>query len=277
LSFQEAENTSSKSNTESLNKSFEQTDQFIGERRETEEEPLQEPSQERPINSQIAQQPPLKFRLKKSKNPNYLNSFPQLAFQDHIYYFKSEIKSPVCLFYRCKNCNQHCNGYIHVSYDQKVIKQTAHSCTGNINNATIVSVLRIVVFSSFVILFFIYFKIQEHFTELKENQLIEFNFDQGQEPPLQIIQQTPLKFRFKKLKKTNYLNSFPQLAFQDNIYYFKSKIKSPECLSYRCKDHYQHCHGTIYVSYDQNVIKQTAHSCTGNIDNATIVSILRKN
>jgi len=277
LSFQEAENTSSKSNTESLNKSFEQTDQFIEESRETEEEPLQEPSQERPINSHITQQPPLKFRLKKSNNPNYLNSFPQLAFQDNIYYFRCKIKSPVCLSYRCKDHNQHCNGNIHVSYDQKVIKHTSHSCTGNIDNATIVSVLRIVVFSSFVILFFIYFKIQEHFTELKENQLKEFNFDQGQEPPLQIIKQTPLKFRFKKSPNPNNLNSYPQLAFQGNIYYFISKIKSPVCLFYRCKNCNQHCNGTIHVSYDQKVIKQTAHSCNGNIDNATIVSVLSKN
>jgi hypothetical protein len=151
LSFQEAENTLSKSNTESLNKSFEQTDQFIEERREREEQPLQEPSQERPINSQIIQQTPLKFRFKKS---NHLNSFPQLAFQDHIYHFQCKIKRPECLFYRCKNhCYQHCNSYIHVSYDQKVIKQTAHSCTGNIDNATIVSILSKMNF----IYFFIYF------------------------------------------------------------------------------------------------------------------------
>ena len=62
-----------------------------------------------------------------------------------------------------------------------------------------------------------------NFTELKENQLKEFILDQRQEHPLQIIQQTPLKFRFKKSKNQNCLNSFPQLAFQDNIYYFKKK------------------------------------------------------
>jgi hypothetical protein len=154
LSFQEAENTSSKSNTESLNKSFEQTDQFIDERREREEQQLQEPSQERPTNSQITQQPPLKFRLKKSKNPNHLNSYPQLAFQNNIYYFKSKIKSPVCLSYRCKD--HQCNGNIHVSYDQKVIKQIAHSCTGNIDNAAIVSVLRKNEFTSFSYIFYNY-------------------------------------------------------------------------------------------------------------------------
>jgi len=65
------------------------------------------------------------------------------------------------------------------------------------------------------------------------------------------------------------------LAFQDNIYYFNKKIKSPECLSYRCKNQ-KHCKGSIHVSYDQKVIKQTAHSCNGNIDNATIVSFLSK-
>ena len=104
------------------------------------QEPSQEPSQGIPNNLQITQQPPLKFRLKKSRNPNHFNSFPQLAFQNNIYYFSRKIKSPVCLFYRCKNCNQHCKGNIHVSYDQKVIKQTAHSCNGYIDNAKIVSV-----------------------------------------------------------------------------------------------------------------------------------------
>jgi hypothetical protein len=154
LSSQEAENTSSKSNTESLNKSFEQTDQFIEERRETEEEPLQEPSQGIPINSQITQQSPIKFRFKRATNSKFLNSFPQLAYQNNIYYFSSKIKSPVCLLYRCKNhCYQHCNGNIHVSYDQKVIKQIAHSCTGNIDNAAIVSVLR----KNKFYFFFIYF------------------------------------------------------------------------------------------------------------------------
>ena len=141
MSLQEAENTSSKSNTESLNKSFEQTDQFIGERREREEEPPQEPSQERPINSQITQQSPFKFRFKKSVSIKFVNSFPQLAFQENIYYFQCKIKSPVCLYYRCKN-QKRCKGSIHVSYDQKIIKQTAHSCTGYIDNATIVSILR---------------------------------------------------------------------------------------------------------------------------------------
>jgi hypothetical protein len=277
LSSQEAENTSSKSNTESLNKSFEQTDQFIGERREREEEPPQEPSQERPINSQITQQSPLKFRFKRSVNSKFVNSFPQLAFQENIYYFQCKIKSPICVSYRCKYSRQHCHGLINVSYDQKVVKETAHSCNGYINNATIVSVSRIVVFNLFVILFFIYFKIQEHFTELKENQLKEFILDQRQEHPLQIIQQTPLKFRFKKSKNTKFLNSYPQLAFQGNIYYFSSKMKSPECLSYYCKNHKQHCNGTIHVSYDQKVIKQKAHSCNGYIDNATIVSVLSKN
>ena len=103
------------------------------------QEPSQEPSQGIPNNLQITQQPPLKFRLKKSRNPNHFNSFPQLAFQNNIYYFSRKIKSPVCLFYRCKNCNQHCKGNIHVTYDQKVIKQTAHSCM-YIDNATSVSV-----------------------------------------------------------------------------------------------------------------------------------------
>jgi len=154
LSSQEAENTSS--NSESLNILFEQTDQFIEERRETEEEPLQEPSQERPINSQISQQSPFKFRFKRSTNSKFVNSFPQLAFQGNIYNFRSKIKRPVCLLYRCKNhCYQHCNSYIHVSYDQKVIKQTAHSCTGNIYNAAIVSVLRKNEFYLFFYLFFI--------------------------------------------------------------------------------------------------------------------------
>jgi hypothetical protein len=105
--------------------------------------------------------------------------------------------------------------------------------------------------------------------------LKEFNFDQLQEPPLQIIQQTPLKFRFKRANNSIFSNKFPQLAFQNNIYYFLSKIKSPVCLSYRCKN-FNHCKGTIHVSYDQKVIKQTAHSCNGNIDNAAIVSILSK-
>ena len=140
MSSQEAENTSS--NSESLNILFEQTDQFIEERRETEEEPLQEPSQGIPINSQITQQSPIKFRFKRATNSKFSNSVPQLAFQNNIYYFKRKIKSPECLSYRCKNYRQHCNGYIHVSFDQKVIKQSAHSCTGNIDNATIVSVLR---------------------------------------------------------------------------------------------------------------------------------------
>ncbi len=140
MSSQEAENKSSKSNTESLNKSFEQTDQFIEERRETKEEPLQEPSQGIPINSQITQQSPIKFRFKRATNSKFVNSFPQLAFQENIYYFRCKIKSPECLSYRCKNNRQHCNGTIHVSYDQKIIKQTDHSCTGNIDNAAIVSV-----------------------------------------------------------------------------------------------------------------------------------------
>jgi hypothetical protein len=92
LSFQESENTSSKSksHTESLNKRFKQTNQLADERREREEVPLQEPSQGKPNNSQITQQYPLKFRFKKSKNQNCLNSFPQLAFQDNIYYFKKK-------------------------------------------------------------------------------------------------------------------------------------------------------------------------------------------
>jgi hypothetical protein len=113
---------------------------------------LREPSQGIPNNSQITQQPPLKFRLKKSNNPNYLNSFPQLAFQGNIYYFRCKIKSPVCLSYRCKD-HQHCKGNIHVSYDQKVINQTAHSCNGYIDNATIVSVFS----KNKFYLFFIYF------------------------------------------------------------------------------------------------------------------------
>ncbi len=148
MSSQEAENTLS--NSESLNILFEQTDQFNDERREREDEPLQEPSQERPINSQITQQPPIKFRFKRATNSKFLNSFPQLAFQNNIYYFLSKIKSPICLSYRCKNHN-HCKGSIHVSYDQKVIKQTAHSCNGNIDNATIVSVLSKNVFNFFFI------------------------------------------------------------------------------------------------------------------------------
>jgi hypothetical protein len=139
LSFQEAENTLS--NSESLNILFEQTDKFIEERRETEEEPLQELSQGIPINSQITQQSPFKFRFKKSVSIKFVNSFPQLAFQENIYYFQCKIKSPVCLYYRCKN-QKRCKGSIHVSYDQKIIKQTAHSCTGYIDNATIVSILR---------------------------------------------------------------------------------------------------------------------------------------
>ena len=137
MSFQEAENTLS--NSESLNILFEQTDKFIEERRETEEEPLQELSQGIPINSQITQQSPFKFRFKKSVSSKFVNSFPQLAFQENIYYFQCKIKSPVCLYYRCKN-QKRCKGSIHVSYDQKIIKQTAHSCTGNIDNAAIVSV-----------------------------------------------------------------------------------------------------------------------------------------
>jgi hypothetical protein len=143
LSFQEAENASSKSNTESLNKSFEQTDQFIDERREREETSL------KPNNSQIIQQTPLKFRFKKSNNPKFLNPFPQLAFQNNIYYFYRKMirheclnyLCKICLYYRCENHKQHCNGYIQVSFDQKVIEQSAHSCTGNIDNATIVSLL----------------------------------------------------------------------------------------------------------------------------------------
>ncbi len=141
MSLQEAENTSSKSNTESLNKSFEQTDQIIDERREREEQQLQEPSQKRPINSQITQQTPLKFRFKRANNSIFSTKFPQLAFQNNIYYFKRKIKSPVCLSYQCKNSRQHCHSLINVSYDQKVIKQTAHSCIGNIDNAAIVSIL----------------------------------------------------------------------------------------------------------------------------------------
>ncbi len=121
------------------NKCFEQTDQFFDERRETEEDPLQEISQEIPNNSQITQQSPLKFRLKKSTNPKFLNSFPQLAFQGNIYYFSIKLKVPECLYYRCKNM-KHCKGKMHVSYDHKVIKQKAHSCNGYIDNATIVSV-----------------------------------------------------------------------------------------------------------------------------------------
>ena len=137
------------------NKCFEQTDQFFDERRETEKDPLQEISQEIPNNSQITQQSPLKFRLKKSSNPKCLNSYPQSAFQGNIYYFSRKIKSPVCLCYRCKN-SKHCKAYIYVSFDQKVINQKAHSCNGYIDNATIVSVFsKIIIFNSFVILFFI--------------------------------------------------------------------------------------------------------------------------
>jgi hypothetical protein len=155
LSFQEAEKALS--NSEPLNILFEQTDQFIEESRETEEEPLQEPSQGIPINSQITQQSPIKFRFKRATNSKFVNSFPQLAFQENIYYFKSKIKSPVCLFYRCKNTNhkQHCNGTIHVSYDQKVIKQKAHSCNGYIDNATIVSILSKMYLISFSFFFVI--------------------------------------------------------------------------------------------------------------------------
>ncbi len=53
LSFQESDDTSSisESHTESFKKQFEQTGQFIDERRETEEEQLQEPSQGIPNNS----------------------------------------------------------------------------------------------------------------------------------------------------------------------------------------------------------------------------------
>ena len=144
LSFQEAENTSynSVTHTESFNKRFEQIHQFIDERTEREEEPLQEFLQGIPNNSQITQQSPFKFRFKKSVSSKFVNSFPQLAFQENIYYFQCKIKSPVCLYYRCKN-QKRCKGSIHVSYDQKIIKQTAHSCT-----------------------------------ELKESQLKEFNFDQ---------------------------------------------------------------------------------------------------
>jgi hypothetical protein len=66
LSFQEAENTSynSVTHTESFNKRFEQIHQFIDERTEREEEPLQEFSQGIPNNSQITQQSPFKFRFK---------------------------------------------------------------------------------------------------------------------------------------------------------------------------------------------------------------------
>ena len=127
MSSQEAENTSS--NSESINILFEQTDQFIEERRETEKEPLQEPSQGIPINSQITQQSPIKFRFKRATNSKFVNSFPQLAFQENIYYFRCKIKSPECLYYRCKNNRQHCNGTIHVSYDQKIIKQIIGSLT----------------------------------------------------------------------------------------------------------------------------------------------------
>ena len=154
LSFQEAENSSynSVTHTESFNKRFEQIHQFIDERTEREEEPLQEFLQGIPNNSQITQQSPLKFRLKKSKNPNHLNSFPQLAFQNNIYYFFHKNKNPVFLHYRCKNCQQNCKGKIFVSLDQKVIKQTAHSCNGYIDNATIVSVSSKIKFNLFFII-----------------------------------------------------------------------------------------------------------------------------
>ena len=157
LSFQESDDTSSisESHTESFKKQFEQTGQFIDERRETEEEQLQEPSQGIPNNSLIIQQSPLKFRLKKSYNPKRLNSYPQLAFQGNIYLFLRKAKSLECLNYRCKNM-KHCKGKMHVSYDHKVIKQKAHSCNGCIDNATIVSVFsKIIIFNLFVILFFI--------------------------------------------------------------------------------------------------------------------------
>jgi len=134
------------------NKCFEQTDQFFDERRETEKDPLQEISQEIPNNSQITQQSPLKFRLKKSSNPKCLNSYPQLALQGNIYYFSHKLKNPESLFYRCKN-QKHCKAYIYVSFDKKVVNNTVHSCNGYIDNATIVSVFS----KNKFYLFFIYF------------------------------------------------------------------------------------------------------------------------
>jgi len=113
---------------------------------------LREPSQGIPNDSQIIKQAPLKFRLKQSSNPKCLNSYPQLALQGNIYYFSRKIKSPVCLCYRCKN-SKHCKAYIYVSFDQKVVNNTVHSCNGYIDNATIVSVFS----KSKFYLFFIYF------------------------------------------------------------------------------------------------------------------------
>jgi len=157
--------------------------QFIDGKKEADEEPLQEPSQGTPKKSQILQQPSLKFRFKKSNNPKHLNSFPQLAYQGNIYNFVVKRKNPKSLIYRCKNSKvlidgqyYFCSALFHVSFDQKVIKETAHRCNGSIVNATIVSILSKIIFYPFVIIIFL-LKIEEQFTELKENQLQEFNFD----------------------------------------------------------------------------------------------------
>ena len=74
------------------------------------EEPEKEPQQQQlegaivgsegiPNNSQIIQQSPFKFRFKRSTNSKFTNSFPQLAFQDNIYYFKRKIIHKEYLYY----------------------------------------------------------------------------------------------------------------------------------------------------------------------------------